>query len=338
MIEEKVKKKRRLALGIGAIVLVLSMMVNLMVGEYPLTLKQIGQTFLGLGDGASELILVEFRLPRLLITLFAGIALSLSGAILQSITRNPLAEPGILGINAGSGFAIALFIAIGHVKADDFVYMLPIVSLIGGIVVTVFIFYFSYQGDQGLSPASMVLVGIGLSAALSGGALTIISTFDKSQSEFISTWLAGNIWGDTWPFVWAFLPWLIVMIPIILYQAEVLNILSTDDLVARGLGISLNRQRLILVVIAVLLSSVAVSVAGAIGFIGLMGPHIARTIIGPRHQSFLPLAMMIGGILLIISDTIGQTLIQPSGMPAGVVVAIIGAPYFLYLMYRVRRL
>lgn len=337
MIETRVKRKRWLSLVISAIVLIISMMINLMVGEYPLSLKEIGQTFLGLGDAASQLILLEFRLPRLMITLFAGIALSLSGAILQSMTRNPLAEPGILGINAGSGFAIALFIAIGRVKADDFVYMLPIVSLIGGLVVTLFIFYFSYQGEQGLSPASMVLVGIGLSAALSGGALTIISTFDKSQSEFISTWLAGNIWGDTWPFVWAFLPWLVIMIPIILYQSEILNILSTDDLVARALGISLNRQRFILVIMAVLLSSVAVSVAGAIGFIGLMGPHIARTIIGPRHQSFLPLAMMIGAILLIISDTVGQTLIQPSGMPAGIVVAILGAPYFLYLMYRVRR-
>ncbi|UEX89829.1 FecCD family ABC transporter permease [Staphylococcus ratti] len=337
MIESKVKVKRRVALLISSVILLICIILNLMTGEYRMTFQQVWQTLLGFGDSASQLILVEFRLPRLMITLFAGIALSLSGAILQGVTRNALAEPGILGINAGSGFAIALFIAIGQIKADDFVYMLPLVSLIGGLVVTLFLFYFSYEGKKGLSPESMVLVGIGLSAALSGGALTLVSSFDKSQSEFISAWLAGNIWGDTWPFVWAFLPWLVIIIPVILYKAETLNILNTDDTIAVALGVSLNRQRVILVLAAILLSSVAVSVAGAIGFIGLMGPHIARSIIGPRHQSFLPLAMIIGGILLVVSDNIGQVLLQPNGLPAGVIAAIIGAPYFLYLMYRVRQ-
>lgn len=337
MIESKVKVKRRVALLISSIILLICIILSLMTGEYRMTFQQVWQTLLGFGDSASQLILVEFRLPRLMITLFAGIALSLSGAILQGVTRNALAEPGILGINAGSGFAIALFIAIGQIKADDFVYMLPLVSLIGGLVVTLFLFYFSYEGKKGLSPESMVLVGIGLSAALSGGALTLVSSFDKSQSEFISAWLAGNIWGDTWPFVWAFLPWLVIIIPVILYKAETLNLLNTDDTIAVALGVALNRQRVILVLAAILLSSVAVSVAGAIGFIGLMGPHIARSIIGPRHQSFLPLAMIIGGILLVVSDNIGQVLLQPNGLPAGVIAAIIGAPYFLYLMYRVRQ-
>ncbi|TSB25568.1 iron ABC transporter permease, partial [Serratia marcescens] len=171
----------------------------------------------------------------------------------------------ILGINAGSGFAIALFIAIGRINAEDFVYMLPIVSLFGGLVVMLFIFYFSYEGEKGLSPTSMVLVGVGLSAALSGGALTLISSFDRSQSEFISTWFAGNIWGDTLPFVYAFVPWLVIVIPIVLSKSEILNILNTSDSIALGLGVSLKRERLFLVFISVLLSSVAVSIVGAIG-------------------------------------------------------------------------
>ena len=336
MIARNIKQKRRLSLILTGILCILSIILSLTTGAFPMTLGELVSALIGQGNEATQLILFEFRLPRLIVTLCAGIALSLSGAILQSITRNGLAEPGILGINAGSGFAIALFIAIGQIKADDFVYMLPIVSLSGGLIVTLFIFYFSYEGEKGLSPASMVLVGVGLSAALSGGALTLISSFDRSQSEFISTWFAGNIWGDTWPFVWTFVPWLLIIIPVVLYKAEILNILNTSDAIALGLGISLKRQRLILVFLAVLLSSVAVSIVGAIGFIGLMAPHIARTIIGPRHQSFLPLAMMIGGILLVISDTIGQNLVQPNGLPAGIIVAIIGAPHFLYLMYKVK--
>ncbi len=336
MIHPKLKRKQRIVLVTAIIVLCLAIVWNLTTGEYAMSYRRIIQTFLGQGNAADQLILIDFRLPRMLITLMAGIALSLSGVILQSVTKNPLAEPGILGINAGSGFAIALFIAIGQIQAAQFVYVLPIISMIGGLLTAFAIFILSYQGDKGLSPASMVLIGVGMSTALSGAALTLMSTFDKDQSEFIATWLAGNIWGDTWPFVFAFLPWLIILVPIVIFKSETLNILNTSDTIAKSVGVPLNKARILLILIAVLLSSAAVSVAGAIGFIGLMGPHIAKSLVGPRHQLFIPISIVIGALLLTVSDTIGKILLQPSGVPAGLVVAVIGAPYFLYLMYRTR--
>ncbi|WP_281200519.1 FecCD family ABC transporter permease [Staphylococcus schleiferi] len=336
MIHPKLKRKQRIVLVTAIIVLCLAIFWNLTTGEYAMSYRRIIQTFLGQGNAADQLILIDFRLPRMLITLMAGIALSLSGVILQSVTKNPLAEPGILGINAGSGFAIALFIAIGQIQADQFVYVLPIISMVGGLLTAFAIFILSYQGDKGLSPASMVLIGVGMSTALSGAALTLMSTFDKDQSEFIATWLAGNIWGDTWPFVFAFLPWLIILVPIVIFQSETLNILNTSDTIAKSVGVPLNKARILLILIAVLLSSAAVSVAGAIGFIGLMGPHIAKSMVGPRHQLFIPISIVIGALLLTVSDTLGKILLQPSGVPAGLVVAVIGAPYFLYLMYRTR--
>ncbi|CAD7360541.1 FecCD family ABC transporter permease [Staphylococcus schleiferi] len=336
MIHPKLKRKQRIVLVTAIIVLCLAIVWNLTTGEYAMSYRRIIQTFLGQGNAADQLILIDFRLPRMLITLMAGIALSLSGVILQSVTKNPLAEPGILGINAGSGFAIALFIAIGQIQADQFVYVLPIISMVGGLLTAFAIFILSYQGDKGLSPASMVLIGVGMSTALSGAALTLMSTFDKDQSEFIATWLAGNIWGDTWPFVFAFLPWLIILVPIVIFQSETLNILNTSDTIAKSVGVPLNKARILLILIAVLLSSAAVSVAGAIGFIGLMGPHIAKSMVGPRHQLFIPISIVIGALLLTVSDTLGKILLQPSGVPAGLVVAVIGAPYFLYLMYRTR--
>ncbi|MBA8779432.1 iron ABC transporter permease [Staphylococcus schleiferi subsp. coagulans] len=336
MIHPKLKRKQRIVLVTAIIVLCLAIVWNLTIGEYAMSYRRIIQTFLGQGNAADQLILIDFRLPRMLITLMAGIALSLSGVILQSVTKNPLAEPGILGINAGSGFAIALFIAIGQIQADQFVYVLPIISMIGGLLTAFAIFILSYQGDKGLSPASMVLIGVGMSTALSGAALTLMSTFDKDQSEFIATWLAGNIWGDTWPFVFAFLPWLIILMPIVIFKSETLNILNTSDTIAKSVGVPLNKARILLILIAVLLSSSAVSVAGAIGFIGLMGPHIAKSLVGPRHQLFIPISIVIGALLLTVSDTLGKILLQPSGVPAGLVVAVIGAPYFLYLMYRTR--
>ncbi|AVQ34238.1 iron ABC transporter permease [Staphylococcus muscae] len=338
MMHPKLKLQQRLTFLVAIVLLVAAIIWSMTTGEYAMSFSQVVQTLLGNGTYADQLILIDFRLPRIFITLLAGLALSMSGAVLQSVTKNPLAEPGILGINAGSGFAIALFIAVGQINADDFVYILPFVSMIGGLLTAFFIFAFSYSGEKGLSPASMVLVGVGISTALSGGALTIMSTFDRDQSEFIATWLAGNIWGDSWPFVWVFLPWLLLLVPYLFFKSETLNILHTNEHTAISLGVSLNKTRFILVCIAVMLSSAAVSVAGAIGFIGLMGPHIAKSIVGPRHQYFLPIALVIGALLLIVSDTIGKVVLQPTGVPAGVVVAIIGAPYFLFLMYRTRAL
>ena len=132
------------------------------------------------------------------------------------------------------------------------------------------------------------------------------------------------------------LPWVLIIIPYLLFKSNTLNIIHTGDNIARGLGVRLSRERLILFFIAVMLSSAAVAVAGSISFIGLMGPHIAKRIVGPRHQLFLPIAILVGACLLVIADTIGKIVLQPGGVPAGIVVAIIGAPYFLYLMYKTK--
>ncbi|MCU5746924.1 iron ABC transporter permease [Staphylococcus sp. SQ8-PEA] len=334
MIDPKLRMKQLIAIVILAVLLIAACAWSITSGEYKMSVGTFFKTLFGQGAYTDSLILLEFRLPRMLITILAGAALALSGALLQSVTRNPLAEPGILGINAGSGFVIALFVAFGQADPDNFVYVLPIISMIGGILTGIVIFTFSYNRGEGITPASMVLVGVGMAAALSGGALTIMATFDQDQAEFIATWLAGNIWGDEWPFVIAFIPWLIILIPFIFTKANVLNLLNTHPDIAKGMGINVSKERFILLLVAILLSSASVSVAGAIGFIGLMGPHIAKTIVGPRHQMFMPLSILIGACLLLVADTIGQTLLQPTGVPAGIVVAIIGAPYFLYLMYR----
>ena len=336
MIHPKVRYKQWMAICIFAVLVLLSSAWQMTSGDYPISFVNFFKTLIGQGEYTDTLILFDFRLPRMLITLLAGAALSMSGAIIQSLTHNPLAEPGILGINAGSGFAIALFIVIGHVDVSSFVYVLPLVSMVGGVLTAIFIFAFSYSRSRGMQPTSMILVGVGISAALSGASITLMSTFDKRQSEFIASWFAGNIWGDEWSFVIAFIPWILLIVPFLLFKSNTLNILHTSESVAKNLGIRTNKERFILLLVAVVLSSAAVSVAGSIAFIGLMGPHIAKSIVGPRHQMFLPLSIMIGGCLLSFSDTLGQVVLQPSGIPAGIVVAIIGAPYFLYLMYKTR--
>ncbi|MCD8901449.1 FecCD family ABC transporter permease [Staphylococcus gallinarum] len=336
MIDPKLRYKQWVTMIVLIVLILLACAWSMTSGEYKLSVGTFFKTLFGQGEYTDTLILMEFRLPRMLITILAGAALAMSGAILQSVTRNPLAEPGILGINAGSGFVIALFIVIGQVNAENFVYVLPIISMIGGILTAIIIFSFSYNRGEGISPASMVLVGVGMAAALSGGSLTLMSTFDKDQSEFMASWFAGNIWGDEWTFVIAFLPWVIILVPYLLFKSNVLNLLNTYQHIAQGVGVKIGKERIVLLLVAVILSSAAVSVAGAIGFIGLMGPHIAKSIVGPRHQLFLPISILIGALLLVVSDTLGKVILQPSGIPAGIVVAIIGAPYFLYLMYKTK--
>lgn len=336
MISSNNKRRRWIALAVFSILLFLGCTWSITSGEYNIPVERFFKTLIGQGDAIDELILLDFRLPRMMITILAGAALSISGAIVQSVTKNPIAEPGILGINAGGGFAIALFIAIGKINADNFVYVLPLISILGGITAALIIFIFSFNKNEGVTPASMVLIGVGLQTALYGGSITIMSKFDDKQSDFIAAWFAGNIWGDEWPFVIAFLPWVLIIIPYLLFKSNTLNIIHTGDNIARGLGVRLSRERLILFFIAVMLSSAAVAVAGSISFIGLMGQHIAKRIVGPRHQLFLPIAILVGACLLVIADTIGKIVLQPGGVPAGIVVAIIGAPYFLYLMYKTK--
>ncbi|EVE59802.1 TPA: iron ABC transporter permease [Staphylococcus aureus] len=336
MISSNNKRRQLIALAVFSILLFLGCTWSITSGEYNIPVERFFKTLIGQGDAIDKLILLDFRLPRMMITILAGAALSISGAIVQSVTKNPIAEPGILGINAGGGFAIALFIAIGKINADNFVYVLPLISILGGITTALIIFIFSFNKNEGVTPASMVLIGVGLQTALYGGSITIMSKFDDKQSDFIAAWFAGNIWGDEWPFVIAFLPWVLIIIPYLLFKSNTLNIIHTGDNIARGLGVRLSRERLILFFIAVMLSSAAVAVAGSILFIGLMGPHIAKRIVGPRHQLFLPIAILVGACLLVIADTIGKIVLQPGGVPAGIVVAIIGAPYFLYLMYKTK--
>lgn len=307
--------------------------VSMTVGDFKMSPLQFLKTLFGMGNETDTMVLYEFRMPRLLVTILCGTALSLSGALLQSITKNPLADPGIIGINAGSGFFIALLMIFMPVDSSNFVYVLPLFSLIGGLITAATVFLLS-SSKRGLNPMQMILIGVGLSTALSGAMIMMTSTFNKEDVEFISKWLGGNIWGDTWPFVWMIITVLIITIPILLLKLDILNILNTHEHISTGLGIRINRERSVILIISVMLCASAVSICGSIAFVGLIAPHIARQLVGPRHQVFIPITILLGAILLSFADTLGRLLIEPAGMPAGIIVSIIGAPYFLYLMRR----
>ncbi|WP_088044232.1 iron ABC transporter permease [Bacillus sp. EAC] len=333
MIQPELIRKQRLILLILFILILLTMFIGMGMGYSSISYSRLLPTFLGEGSFKEEFIIFSIRLPRMIITLMAGMALALSGSILQGITRNDMAEPGILGFNAGAGVAITIFFLFFPIEAGSFVYLIPIVGFFGALITACIIYLFSYKKNVGLQPIRLVLVGIGFSMALSGIMIVLISSAERAKVDFIAKWLAGNIWGTDWPFIWAFLPWLVILIPFTLYKANLLNLLGLNEPAAIGVGVSIEKERIILLLTAVALAASAVSITGGIAFIGLMAPHIAKNLVGPRNQLFIPIAILIGGLLLLVADTIGRNIVD-QGIPAGIIVALIGGPYFVYLILK----
>lgn len=333
MIHPSILRKQRMIVVLLSLLILATVIIGIGVGPASLSFDRLIPTMLGQGSFKEEFVLFSIRLPRIVITILAGMALALSGAILQGITRNDLADPGIIGINAGAGVAISIFFLYVPINVGSFVYMLPAVAFFGALITAMLIYLFSYQRNGGLQPVRLVLVGVGFSMALSGMMIILISSAERVKVDFIAKWLAGNIWGTDWPFILALLPWLLVLVPFTLYKANRLNLLGMSEPVAIGVGVSLEKERVVLLLTAVSLAASAVSVTGGIAFVGLMAPHIAKSLVGPRNQLFLPVAILIGGWLLLFADTVGRNLID-SGIPAGIMVALIGAPYFMYLLLR----
>ncbi|MED4352847.1 iron ABC transporter permease [Schinkia azotoformans] len=334
MIHPSIIKKQRIFLfGLLALILI-TIIVSIGLGYSSVSYNRIIPTILGQGTFKEEFVLFFIRLPRILITLFAGMALAVSGAILQGITRNDLADPGVIGINSGAGVAIAVFFLYFPIEPGSFIYLLPAVAFIGALITALLLYLISYSKQSGLQPVRMILIGVGFSMALSGTMVLLISSSEPEKVDFIAKWLAGNIWGTDWPFIWALLPWLIILIPFTLYKANRLNLLNLSEPTAIGVGVAIEKERLVLLLTAVALAAAAVSVTGGIAFIGLMAPHIAKALVGHRHQLFIPIAILIGGWLLLLADTIGRNLVDPEGIAAGIITALIGAPYFIYLLLK----
>lgn len=327
-------RKQRIILLISLGAIVLTAVASMGFGYSSLSFDRLLPVLLGHGTFKEEFVLFSVRLPRILVTLLSGMALALSGSILQSVTRNDLADPGIVGINSGAGVGISVFFLYFPIETGSFAYILPFVAFVGALITAILVYIFSCSRTRGLDPVRLVLVGVGFSMALSGIMIVIISSAERAKVDFIAKWIAGNIWGTDWPFIGALLPWLILLVPFTLFKSRQLNLLSLSEASAIGVGVHLERERLILILAAVAASASAVSVTGGIAFIGLMAPHIAKALVGPRNQLFIPVAVLLGGWLLLIADTIGRNLVDPDGIPAGVMASLLGVPYFAYLLLK----
>ncbi len=333
-------RKRTLRTMITLIILVIIafavLLISMNTGFTKMSPLEVLRTLFGGGTPRDELVLFQFRLPRIVIALLVGMGLAVAGAILQGVSRNALADPGILGINSGAGLAVVLFVVTNPMRESASPMLLPVLALIGAFAAATGIYLMAYKKNKGISSSRLVLSGIAMATGINALMIVLTLQLDPNEFNFIATWQAGSIWGSNWKFVLALLPWMIVLLPAALWKARQMNVFSLGDETAAGLGAYLNRQRLLLLVIAVALSAACVAVSGGIGFVGLLGPHIARRLVGPRYEHVIPVSALIGAVLLLVSDLIGRTLMDNSEIPAGVMVAIIGGPYFLYLLARSR--
>lgn len=326
-----------LIMGIISALTLIIFLISLQMGSMTISPKEVVRTLVGEGTDQQKLVLLEFRLPRMVTALLVGAALATSGTILQSVSQNELADPGILGINSGAGLAVVLFIYFfqgTEVVLASSVFALPFFALVGALSAAFLIYAFAWK--QGITPIRLILVGVALNAGF--GAFMIVIQLRMDENDFMQAtyWLTGNIWGSSWGSVLSILPWIIILIPIAWRKGRMLNIMRLGDPASVSLGIPVERSRLLLLVLSVALAAAAVSVAGAISFLGLVAPHIARRLVGPRHQVALPTAALIGALILLFADMIARNVLAPSEIPVGILVAILGAPYFLYLLLKIR--
>lgn len=331
------KLKITIGIGIGLVILLAALfLLSMNLGAVKLTPSEVFHTLFGGGDSRQRLVLFKLRLPRIVISILIGAGLAISGCIMQGLTRNPLAEPGILGINAGAGIAILLYTVYFPQVSLGVAFTLPVCALVGAAATAALIYGLAYKKNEGLSPTRLVLNGIGIASGISAAmiVLSVKMAPEKYQSVFL--WLAGSISGTTWNYVYALLPWLVLLIPYVLYKARVMNVLTLGDGTALGVGARVERDRFGLLAAAVGLAAACVASGGAISFVGLIAPHLARRLVGPNHRHQLPISALLGSVLVLAGDTIGRSIMHTGEVPTGIVVAVIGAPYFLYLLAKTK--
>ena len=331
------KNKFKIALVILTALLIISFGVTLCWGTYKVSPLEVINTFLGNGTKLQNTAILSIRLPRMLVGMFVAIALSTAGAILQTITKNDLADTGIIGINAGAAVAAVLFItySTGTYYSDLgqlSIFVLPFMAIVGAGVTSFIIYMMSSRG--GIRPKRLLLIGIGLNAGLN--AFITFFTFRGGVGDYnrVLVWTSGSLWGSGWSYAKVIIPIVLLMFIWVLLNHKKLDVLNLSDELAISLGLNIEKERKKFLSLAVVLAGTATAFAGNIGFLGLIAPHIAKKLVGPYHKKFISVSAMISVIIMLVADAVSRNLFSPIEIPVGITVSIFGVPYFIYLMMK----
>ena len=290
---------------------------------------------------STRLIVESIRLPRTLLGVLVGSSLAIGGAAMQGLFRNPLADPSIIGVASGAALGAAIAIVLGGVLLSDFPaliqnYSVSLLAFIGSCLTTLVVYKMGTTSN-GTSVATMLLAGVAITALAGAGLGVLTYISDDATLRNLTFWQMGSIAGATWNSVMICLSLLAPVVLLLCRYGSVLNAMLLGESEARHLGIDVQNAKLILILLTALVVGVSVSVAGVIGFVGLVVPHLIRLMVGPDHKVLLPASAMLGGILLLLADMVARVIVSPAELPIGIVTALMGAPFFISLLWQQRK-
>ena len=318
--------KRTLSFVIISIMLIMLFFISVNIGSVKVGFIQLMK---GMFSGTNETLLtiLDLRFPRIIISILAGGAIAVSGVLFQAVLKNPLADPGIIGISSGAGFTAVIITAI----APSLFFFTPLFAFIGGVLAFALVYSLSWKG--GLSPLRIILVGVAVNAMFQGLSRGL-NSMSCGNTSGVASIVNGNITMKTWEDVKMLVPYVIVGLILAMILTKMCNLLSLEDKTARGLGIDVNKSRIIISMVAVLLASISTAVVGVVSFLGLIVPHIGRILVGSNHKVLIPFSGLLGAFTFLLADTLGRTIAAPFEIPASIIMCVVGGPFFIFLLRR----
>lgn len=325
-------RRGRTVLGLTALaaLLVIAVTLSVLVGSNTLSLAEVRAVLGGGGSAEARYVVMDLRVPRTVTGLMVGVALGMAGALIQAFTRNPLADPGILGVNAGAAFAVAIGVAfLGMRDVSSFIWL----AFLGALVVTIAVYVIGSSGRGAADPIRLTLAGVALGAVFSG-MTTGLTLSNPDAFDQMRSWNAGSLLGRGFDVLLPVLPFMAVAVLGALFLAPGLNALALGEDVARAQGANVGGIRLGTIVTVTLLAGAATALAGPISFIGLMVPHVARWVFGVDQRVILAISALLAPVIVLLADVLGRVLIAPAEIPVGIVSAFVGAPVLIVLARR----
>lgn len=331
------ERRRRIRMVTVFMILIILLLAGIWLeinaGYRKISPEEMWEILKGGGTKSVRYTLLNLRLPRIFTSLLVGVGLAVSGCVIQGVSRNDMAEPGILGINAGAGLFVAAFLVLVPQSSVSLTVLLPVLAFAGSMAVAVLDYRLARTG-QGISSRRLLLMGVAVSTAVSSVTTILMLRLPDSDYAFVQNWLSGSIWGANWQNVRMLFVSLLLLGLFVFYKSRTLNVLSLSYQTAVGLGAAVSRQTVILLGAAIAMSGLCCAVGGGLSFVGLVCPHMARRLVGPNYRILVPATVLTGSVLMTYADLISRTLLSPREIPVGIVAAVIGAPYFLYLLIK----